>query len=77
MISSKNIRESVSTSYTVHQVLVGQPSIDSSKGPRVKYNMDKEHDSSYVRVRLKRTARPKLQETAEGLLYGVDVSTVT
>lgn len=28
--------------------------------------MDQEHDSRYVRVRLKRYARPKLQETAEG-----------
>lgn len=28
--------------------------------------MNKEHDSRYVRVRLKRAARPKLQETAEG-----------
>ena len=39
--------------------------------------MDREHNSRYVRVRLKRSARPKLQETAEGSGYCVNASRIS
>lgn len=80
-ISRKSVPKTVSTSYIRYQsFLLGHPNWHYPlhwNGGRLKQSMDKEHDSRYVRVRRKRIARPKLQETAEGLFYGLDLLVVS
>ena len=80
VVSRRSDQNRLSLVHSVSIFVLGHPIGNHPfywNGGRVKHNMHKEHDSRYVRVRPKRTARPKLQETAEGLLNGPDVLVVS